>query len=68
VKVREETGFSSLNLCQIVNIILEKQSRNERVIPRTISRILVRRGVIESEKRAKKDWKRFEWGHPNHLI
>ena len=68
VKVREETGFSSLNLCQIVNISLENQNRTERVIPRTVSRILVRRGVIESEKRAKKDWKRFEWGHPNHLI
>ena len=68
VKVREETGFSSLNLCQIVNISLENQDRTERVIPRTVSRILVRRGVIESEKRAKKEWKRFEWGRPNHLI
>ena len=67
VKVREETGFSSLNLCQIVNISLENQNRNERAIPRTVSRILVRRGIIESEKRAKKDWKRFEWGRPNHL-
>ena len=68
VKVREETGFSSANLCQIVNISLENQDKTERVIPRTVSRILVRRGVIESEKRAKKDWKRFEWGHPNQLI
>jgi len=38
------------------------------VISRTASRILVRRGVIESEKRAKKEWKRFEWGQPNQLI
>ena len=68
VKVREETGFSSANLCQIVNISLENQDKTERVIPRTVSRILVRRGVIESEKRAKKGWKRFEWGHPNQLI
>jgi len=68
VNVREETGFSSLNLCQIVNISLENQDKTERMIPRTVSRILVRRGVIESEKRAKKDWKRFEWGHPNQLI
>ena len=68
VKVREETGFSSVNLCQIVNISLENQNKTERVIPRTTSRILVRRGVIESEKRTKKDWKRFEWGHPNQLI
>ena len=68
VKVREETGFSSLNLCQIVNISLENQDKIERMMPRTVSRILVRRGIIESEKRAKKDWKRFEWGHPNQLI
>jgi len=68
VKVREETGFSSLNLCQIVNISLEKQSRTEWVSPRTVSRILVRRGILESEKRAKKDWKRFEWGRSNQLV
>ena len=68
VKVREETGFSSVNLCQIVNISLENQDKAERVVPRTASRILVRRGIIESEKRAKKDWKRFEWGQPNQLI
>ena len=68
VKVREETGFGSFHISQIVNISLENQGRTERVIPRTVSRILVRRGIIESEKRAKKDWKRFEWGHPNHLL
>jgi len=68
VRVREETGFGSFHISQIVNISLENQGRTERVNPRTVSRILVRRDVIESEKRAKKDWKRFEWGHPNHLL
>ncbi|MCK4347770.1 MAG: DDE-type integrase/transposase/recombinase, partial [Thermoplasmatales archaeon] len=68
VKVREETGFGSFHISQIVNISLENQDKPERVIPRTVSRILVRRGVIESEKRAKKDWKRFEWGRPNQLV
>ena len=68
VKVREETGFGSFHISQIVNISLENQGKTERIIPRTISRILVRRGIIESEKRAKKNWKRFEWGHPNQLI
>jgi len=68
VRVREETGFGSFHISQIVNISLENQGKTERVIPRTVSRILVRRGIIESEKRAKKDWKRFEWGHPNHLL
>jgi len=68
VKVREETGFGSFHISEIVNISLENQRRTEQVIPRTVSRILLRRGIIESEKRAKKDWKRFEWGHPNHLI
>jgi len=68
IKVREKTGFGSFHLSLIINISLENQGRSERLHPRTISRILVRRGVIESEKRAKTEWKRFEWGHPNHLI
>jgi transposase InsO family protein len=68
VKVREETGFGSEYVSQIVNISLGNQGKTERVLPRTVSRILVRRGVIESEKRTKQKWKRFEWGHPNQLI
>ncbi|HWR27350.1 MAG TPA: leucine zipper domain-containing protein [Candidatus Thermoplasmatota archaeon] len=68
IKVREKTGFGSAHLSLIVNISLENQGRHEWVHPRTISRILVRRGIIESEKRAKTEWKRFEWGHPNRLV
>jgi len=68
VQVREKTGFGSEYVSEIVNISLENEGKTERVLTRTVSRILVRRGVIESEKRAKKDWKRFEWGHPNQLI
>ena len=68
VQVREKTGFGSFHLAQLVNISLQNQGKAERVYPRTVSRILVRRGIIESEKRAKKEWKRFEWGRPNHLI
>ena len=64
VKVREKTGFGSFPISQIVNISLQNQGRIERIVPRTVSRILVRRGIIESEKRAKKKWKRFEWGAP----
>ena len=58
VKVREETGFGSEYVSQIVNISLGNQGKTERVLPRTVSRILVRRGVIESEKRAKKEYLR----------
>lgn len=68
VQVREKTGFGSFHVAQLVNISQENQRRVERLNPRTVSRILVRRGVIESEKRAKQEWKRFEWGHPNQLI
>jgi len=68
VQVREKTGFGSFHLAQLINISQKNQGKTERVDPRTISRILVRRGIIESEKRAKKEWKRFEWGHPNRLI
>jgi len=39
-----------------------------RLKPKRIYRILVRRGVIEAERRALHDWRHFEWGHPNRLI
>ena len=68
VQVREKTGFGSFHLAQLINISQKNQGKRERVNPRTVSRILVRRGIIESEKRAKREWKRFEWGHPNRLI
>ena len=68
VKVRGKTGFGSFHISLIVNISLENQCKMERLNPRTVSRILVRRGIIETETRAKKEWKRFEWGRPNQLI
>jgi hypothetical protein len=68
VKVREKTGFGSVHLAELINISQENQGQTERVHPRTVSRILVRRGIIESEKHVKKEWKHFEWGHPNRLI
>lgn len=68
VKVREETGFGPHSISTIININLNNQDRNIRINARTITRVLARRGVIESERRAKKEWKRFEWGHPNRLI
>lgn len=68
VQVREKTGFGSFHIAQLINISQENQGKQEQVNPRTVSRILVRRGIIESEKHAKKEWKRFEWGHPNRLI
>ena len=68
VQVREKTGFGSFHLAQLINISQKNQGKQERVNPRTVSRILVRLGIIESEKRAKREWKRFEWGHPNRLV
>jgi len=53
VQVREKTGFGSFHLAQLINISQKNQGKRERVNPRTVSRILVRRGIIESEKRAK---------------
>ena len=68
VKIREETGFGPLSISVIANVTLNKQGRTERIAPRTVTRILIRKGIIEAEKRAKKNWRRFEWGHPNRLI
>jgi hypothetical protein len=68
IKVREKTGLGSFHLAQLINVSMEKQGRPERVTPRTISRILVRQSIIESEIRTKTEWRHFEWGRPNYLI
>jgi hypothetical protein len=63
-----KTVFSSFHLLELINISLDSQGRSQYVTSRTVSRILLGSKVIESEQRAKKEWKRFECGHPNRLI
>lgn len=68
VGVRKRTGFGSDDLSVIINRSLELQGKPLRLSPKRVYRILVRRGIIDAERRAMKEWRRFEWGHPNRLI
>jgi len=66
--VRKATGFGSKPVSDIVNESLKLEEKSERVYPSLTYNILVRGGEIERERRLQKEWKRFEWGRPNHLI
>ncbi|MEK7392783.1 MAG: hypothetical protein AAB214_09475, partial [Fibrobacterota bacterium] len=66
--VRKATGFGPEPVSTIVNESLARSGVPGRVYQSLTYNILVRRGEIEREKRNRKEWKRFEWGHPNRLI
>lgn len=68
VNVRKRTGFGPFHLAEIINKNLELNGLPIHLNKTTVYRILVRRGIIEVERRAKAKWRRFEWGHPNRLI
>ena len=68
VAVREASGFGPAHVSALVNESLEREGRPERVYSSLAYDILIRNGVIERQRRERKDWKRFEWGHPNRLI
>jgi len=66
--VREASGFGPAPVSRIVNESLEREGRPERVCPSLAYNILVRDGTIERQRRERREWKRFEWGHPDRLI
>ena len=68
VTTREATGFGPRQVSDIINECNRRMSRLERTCPSTAYNVLVRNGVIERERREEKEWRRFEWGHPNRLI
>jgi len=68
VAVREASGFGPNHVSALINESLEREDRSERVYPSLSYGILVRNGVIERQRQERKDWKRFEWGHPDRLI
>lgn len=68
VAVREASGFGPAHVSALVNESLEREGRPEQVCPSLAYGILTRNGVIERQRRERKEWKRFEWGHPNRLI
>lgn len=66
--VRKATGFGPKPVSDLVNESLRREDRPKRIYPSLTYNILVRGGEIERERQIQKEWKRFEWGHPNHLI
>lgn len=69
VEVRKATGFGSEQLATIVNESLSVESRNNlSVTDTTCYNILARNRLVEAERRIRKKYKSFEWGHPDELI
>lgn len=68
VAVRKATGFGSEQLAAIVNESLDVESRNLTVTDTTCYNILARNHLVEAERRIRKEYKSFEWGHPDELI
>ena len=66
--VRKATGFGPKPVSDLVNESLRREDGPKRVYPSLTYNILVRGGEIERERRIQEEWKRFEWGYPNHLI
>ncbi len=68
IAVRDVTGLGPEPISAIVNESLKREGRSTRVYSSLCDKILVRHGLIEREKRLQKEYRRFEWGHPNRLI
>jgi hypothetical protein len=65
--VRKATGFGPKSVLDIVNESLNMKTDRNTFIPPDIQH-LGQEGEIERERRIQKEWKRFEWSHPNRLI
>lgn len=69
VEVRKATGFGSEQLAAIVNEGLKMEYKEDRAVTDTTCyNILARNGLVEAERRLQREYKRFEWGHPDELI
>jgi transposase len=68
IQVRKETGFGSDHIVVLLNESFRRQGKKLRLYGSLVYHVLVRNKVIEQERRKKKNWKFFEWGHPRHLI
>ncbi len=68
IKVRQETGFGSVDIAMLTNTILELDGIDRKMNKTTVYNILVRKREIQAEKRRQAEYKFFEWGHPNRLI
>ncbi len=68
VKVRRKSGFGPNDISTLVNESMKRKHDTFHLWPSTAYNVLVRTGEIEREKRIRREYKSFEWGHPNRLI
>jgi hypothetical protein len=72
IQVRNATGFGSEQLALIVNESLKRERRRRRrstkITDTTCYNILARNHLVEAERRLQREYKSFEWGHPDALI
>jgi hypothetical protein len=68
VELRKATGFGPMQVAGIVNEGLRVEGNTITMNKTTSYNILVRNGLIESERRITKEYKTFEWGYPDELI
>ena len=68
VKVRRKSGFGPRDISTLVNESMKRTKNVFHLWHSTAYNVLVRTGEIERERRIKKEFKPFEWHHPNRLI
>lgn len=68
VQVRRNSGFGPNDISVLVNESMKRKKTQFHLWPSTAYNVLVRTGEIERERRIQKEFKPFEWGHPNRLI
>ena len=68
VEVRRKSGFGPNDISVLVNESMKRKKDSFYLWSSTAYNVLVRTGEIERERRIEKEYKRFEWHHPNRLI
>jgi len=68
VEVRRKSGFGPNDISVLVNESMKRKKDQFHLWPSTAYNVLVRTGEIDREKRIQKEFKPFEWSHPNRLI
>jgi len=68
VEVRKKSGFGPKDISTLINESMKRKQHQFHLWPSTAYNVLVRTGEIERERRIQKEFKPFEWHHPNRLI
>jgi len=68
VEVRRKSGFGPTDISVLIKESMKRNKESFHLWPSTAYNVLVRTGEIERERRIRKQYRSFEWGHPNRLI